>query len=146
MDQEQDEGVRINKTIQRMQRSVAEIRKDIKNYDGYLTLLEAVWDEVPAIMYIKDKNNNILRVNKFFCTICGGTKEEYENVNIDAFMEDKEVARKYAQNDLIIIKSNKSKVGILENLFDTDIKLRTDKHPIKLGNGERGVFGYSIIL
>jgi PAS domain S-box-containing protein len=112
-----------------------------------MTLLELVWDSVPALMFYKDTHNNLLKVNEYFCKLLGGEKTDYENKGMLELMEDQVQAARYAKNDLTVFKTGKSKIGIEEKLFDTNITVRTDKFPIKDNEDNViGVLGLSVVI
>lgn len=136
----------INHELNIMRRSISKMRKGLENYEGYISLLEAVWDSIPALMFIKDKENNIVRVNNYFCEVLNVDKKDIEGLNVDDLMDDTIQSKKYAQNDLIVMKSGKAKTNIIEKLFDTNITLRTDKFPIIINKEVIGVLGFSIII
>lgn len=141
-----DNIIDIDNEINSMRASIAELRKGVTQYGSNLTLLEAVWDTIPAIMFYKDKNNNLIKVNNYFCNVLGGKKSDYEMKNIDELMIDNVRASKYSQNDIIVIKSNKPKLGIIEQLFDSNITVRTDKFPVRINDIVEGVLGFSVVL
>lgn len=136
----------INYEINTMRASIAQLRKGVKQYGSNMSLLDAIWDTIPVLMFYKDKYNNLVKVNTYFCEVLGGKKSDYEGKNINELMDDKIQAMKYAQNDMIVIKSNNPKTGIIEKLFDSNITVRTDKFPVKINGKVEGVLGFSIIL
>jgi len=136
----------ITNEINQMQKGVAQLRKVITNYGDHLTVLESVWDFIPALMFYKDSQNNLIKVNEYFCKTLGGTKKDFEGKDINDLMKDRKQASRYAMNDLIVIKSGKAKVNITEKLFDSNIIVRTDKFPVTINGKVIGVLGFSIIL
>lgn len=136
----------ITNEIYEMQRGVASLKKVISNYGEHIGVLESVWDSIPALMFYKDAQNNLIKVNRFFCTILKGNKEDFEGRSINELMKDQVQAGKYAMNDLIVIKSGKAKINIIEKLFDSEITVRTDKFPVQVDDKVVGVLGFSVIL
>jgi PAS domain S-box-containing protein len=128
-------------------KSLSETREKVKEYNGDIALLESVWDTIPVLMFLKDRNNCIIKVNKTFCDTLGGEKKDFEGISVDNLMNGKTQASKYAQNDLKVFLSGKSIIGRKEKLFDTNINLRTDKFPVFNNAGEViGVLGFSVII
>lgn len=136
----------ISDAINDARRGVSNIRNIINQYGYQQSLLETIWDNVEAIMFCKDENNNIVKVNNYFCKILNVKREDIEGKNIKDLMKNQIQAGKYAQNDLIVIKSNIPKLGIIETLLDSKITVRTDKFPVQLTSATRGVFGYSVVI
>jgi len=133
--------------IHSIQQSLAKTRRSIQSYSSYVTLLETVWDNIEALLFFKDKENNIIRVNQYFCDVLGGEKNDFQGKNVLELMENKIQASKYAQNDLKVFLKGEPLLGRIEKLFDTNITLRTDKFPIKNEKGEvLGILGFSVIL
>jgi PAS domain-containing protein len=132
--------------INNMRQNIALLKKNIRNYAEYVNTLEVIWDSIPVIFFFKDDKNNLIRVNKHFCEVLNVTKEEVEGKNGSELTRDKSIAAKYATNDIAVLKTGKPKIGIEEMLFDTGIKLRTDKFPVIIDGKIRGVLGISVII
>ncbi len=76
--------------------------------------LQVILDSVPAGIWYKDTGNRLLRVNKAGAESIGMKVEDIEGkVVSDIFPED---AEHYYEDDLEVIKSGKSKLGIVERM------------------------------
>jgi len=136
----------IRDEINTMRKNIAKLKKNIVNYATYVNTLEVVWDSIPAMFFFKDDKNNIVRVNNYFCEVLGVEKEDIEGKNVSELMKNKNVAAKYASNDIHVLKTGKPKIGIEELIFDSYIKVRTDKFPVIFDGKIRGVLGISVII
>jgi transcriptional regulator with PAS, ATPase and Fis domain len=136
----------IHDEIQNMKDSLSDLRKNISLYSVQLNTIEVVWDNIPAILFFKDKSNNLVRVNDYFCKTMKCKREDVEGKNLHELIKNDELVAKYASNDTDVFKSGEPKLGIIEPLFDTKIKLRTDKFPIKINGRVEGVLGFSVII
>lgn len=130
----------------KMKEDTEAIRKLVSVYMLEGDLLENIWDNIPAILFYKDKENKLIKVNKYFTKILGVKKSDVEGKNINDLMDNQILAAKYASNDIEVINNGVSRIGILEELFDTGIKLRTDKFPVRKNGKVCGVLGFSVIL
>jgi len=111
-----------------------------------LSLLDMLWDNISIAMFYKDTENRLVKVNKCFSDICGIKKNELEGKHADE-LADKEIADKYARNDVDVIKSAKPKLNIIEPLFSYNKKIfRTDKYPVIVDGKVIGVLGVSVEL
>jgi PAS domain S-box-containing protein len=93
--------------------------------------LQLILDTVPATIWFKDKSNNFLRVNKATCEMMGFSKADIEGKNAREVFPDW-LAEKYYEDDLEVIRSVQSKMGIEEQLTNAAGELRwvrTDKIP-----------------
>jgi PAS domain-containing protein len=136
----------ITDKIDRVRDNMIELRNNLSLYSAQLNTIETVWDSIPALIFYKDKLNNIVRVNEFFCKTINCTRQDVEGKNINQLMKDDKLAGKYAANDIDVLKYGIPKLGILEELFDTGIKLRTDKFPVSVNGKIEGVLGFSVII
>jgi PAS domain S-box-containing protein len=95
------------------------------------TELRVLFDFTPAMIFFKDTQNAVLRVNKRFADTIGKSVEEIEGKGygeIDA----PEAARHYA-DDLEVIRSGAPKLGIIETIRNREGKelwVQTDKVPV----------------
>jgi PAS domain S-box-containing protein len=95
------------------------------------TELRVLFDFTPAMIFFKDTQNAILRVNKRFADTIGKSVEEIEGKGygeIDA----PEAAKHYA-DDLEVIHSGAPKLGIIETIRNWEGKelwVQTDKVPV----------------
>ena len=92
--------------------------------------LEMIFNNVPVKIWYKDDQNTILRLNKMAATGMGGAIEDFEGKNTyDLFPE---IAKKYHDDDLEVIRSNTPKLGIVEEFKPIGAAhswVRTDKVP-----------------
>ncbi len=94
------------------------------------TELRVLFDLMPAMIWFKDTENNILRVNKQAADAAGLTVEEIEGKPAHEIYPD-ESARFYA-DDLKVVRSGKPKLGYEERLPGPDggkLWVQTDKVP-----------------
>jgi PAS domain S-box-containing protein len=92
--------------------------------------LRVLFDLVPAMIWFKDTENGILRVNKQVAETIGKSVDEIEG-KPSFEIYPKEAAKFYA-DDLEVIRSGVPKLGIVENLPDREGKelwVQTDKVP-----------------
>jgi len=95
------------------------------------TELRVLFDLMPAMIFFKDTENGILRVNKRFAETVGKSVEEIEG---KPYLEihSQEAAKFYA-DDLEVIHSGVPKLGIVETLRDRlgkEVWMQTDKVPV----------------
>ncbi|MBN2244866.1 MAG: PAS domain S-box protein, partial [Candidatus Aminicenantes bacterium] len=99
--------------------------------------LSVIIDNAPAMIWYKDTDNNIIRVNPKAAEITGLSVEEIEGKNTrDLFPS---YAEKYYNDDLEVIKSKKPKFGIIEQMITAageNLWVSTDKIPLKDEKGE----------
>ena len=136
----------IAQEIDIMRGHLSDLRDNIANYGIYLNTLETIWDAIPAMFFFKDVNNNIIKVNDYFCKVTGVKKEEVEGRSIKSLMKNQKRAAKYAENDIEVMRTGEPKLSIYEKIFDSEIKIRTDKFPIIVNGEVKGVLGFSVIL
>jgi PAS domain S-box-containing protein len=100
------------------------------------TELQALFDLVPAMLCIKDTENNFLRVNQRLAEAAGRPVAEIEGkLASEIFPRD---AAKYYADDLEVIRSRRAKLGIVEQLQGADGKdlwVQTDKVPVSGKDG-----------
>ena len=74
---------------------------------------QTIFDSVPAWIFYKDKENRFIRVNNSFANMMDRPKEELEGRSmLDIFP--KEQAEAFWRDDQEVLKSGKSKYGIIE--------------------------------
>ena len=98
---------------------------------------QLILDSVPAYVFFKDTQNNILRVNKPVAESLGKPASEIEGQPTTLFYP--EFAEDFYKDDLEVIQSKRAKLGIVEriNTDDGDLRwIRTDKIPIANKHGE----------
>jgi two-component system, cell cycle sensor histidine kinase and response regulator CckA len=96
-----------------------------------LNELRGLFDVIPAMVWFKDTESNILRINRRAAEDIGKSVEELEGKSMyDIYPED---AAKYYSDDLEVINSGKPKLGIIEtirNRADETVWVQTDKVPV----------------
>jgi PAS domain S-box-containing protein len=105
-----------------------------------------IFDSVPAAITYKDKNNRILRVNKFRAELIGLPASEIEGRTV--FELSPRFADQYFREDLEIIRSGQPKLGFIQLLQRANGELRwlqTDKIPYRDAEGNvAGVIVFSL--
>lgn len=107
---------------------------------------QTIFDSVPATIWYKDTENNIIKVNKAAADALGKKVEDMEgHPSSELFPEQ---AEQYYQDDLSVIKSGKPKLGIIETLKTASGEtgwLMTDKIPVKDEKGKvTGLIAFAI--
>ncbi len=74
--------------------------------------LQLIFDNVPVKIWYKDDKNRILRLNKNAATSMGGTVEDFEGKDTYDLFPD--MAKKYHEDDLSVIQSEKPLLNIIE--------------------------------
>ena len=93
--------------------------------------LKVLFDLIPAMIWFKDSNNRILRLNKRAAEMAGKSVEEIEGKPTVEIHPKLKRAKFYA-DDLEVIRSGMPKLGIVETLRTPDGKefwVQTDKVP-----------------
>lgn len=101
------------------------------------TELQVLFDRIPALIWFKDTENKILRVNQRAADAAGIPIEEMEGRPMSAIYP-RQAAGYYA-DDLEVIRSKSPKLGIIEKLESTEgreIWIQTDKVPFFGSDGE----------
>ncbi|MFH0908530.1 MAG: PAS domain S-box protein [bacterium] len=97
---------------------------------------QVLLDTIPAMVWIKDSHNVIVRANRRAAEAVGRRLEEIENKS--AYDLHPREAASYHKNDLEVIRSGKPKLGIVEEFTTTDGERRwiqTDKVPYFADDG-----------
>ena len=97
-----------------------------------------LFNNLPVMIIIKDKDNNIVRANEAFANFVGEPVEHFNNLNLYKSLS-KEKATKYHHEDLEIISSKTAKRNIIERLDFIELSsvwIRADKFPYYDLNGE----------
>ena len=92
--------------------------------------LRVLFDLIPAMIWFKDTENRILRVNKRAAETAGKSVQEIEGKS--TFEIHPEEAAKFYAGDLEVIRSGAPKLGIVETLRDQggkELWIQTDKVP-----------------
>ena len=108
-----------------------------------LDFYKRIFDLLPANVFIKDRNNQLLEFNKAFQEFMRISREELLSKTTYELFPD---AEKYRTDDLEVIETGKPKLNIIEEVIvPGDVKwLKTDKVPLTNENGEiAGVLGIS---
>ncbi len=106
---------------------------------------QIIFDNVPAMIWYKDRHNIILRANKHAAESMGYTVETIVGKSTyDLYPED---AEKYYQDDLSVINSGEARIGIVDRYVNSAgeiLWLQTDKIPLRDKSGEiQGVMVFS---
>ncbi|MCX5702194.1 MAG: diguanylate cyclase [Candidatus Omnitrophica bacterium] len=80
--------------------------------------LQTIFDSVPAMIFYKDKQNRMLRVNNAFAKVMGRPKEEIEGKTCSELWSG-EQAEKYFSDDKEVIESGLARLDIIERLETT---------------------------
>ena len=100
------------------------------------TELRVLFDLIPAMVWFKDTDNHILRVNKRVAEAAGKSVEEIEGKpSLEIYPNE---AGKFYEDDLEVIRSGVPKLGIVETLRKRegeDSWVQTDKIPYRDQNG-----------
>lgn len=98
---------------------------------------ETIFRLVPAQIWYKDAENNFISVNPKVCTDTGLTREQIEGHSAGELFPD--FAEQYYKDDLEVLNSNRSKLGIIEQINTSSGGLRwlqTDKIPVLSKDGK----------
>ena len=107
--------------------------------------LQTILDSVPALVFYKDRQNRMVRINKSFAEAMGMKKEEIEGKTCFELWPDK--AQEYWCDDKEVIDKGYPKIGIIESLMTAKGEkwIDTDKIPYKNEEGDIiGVIGFAI--
>ncbi len=107
--------------------------------------LQIIFDSMPGLIFFKDKNNILLRVNKALCDALEMPAEEIEGRPLSDLFPDR--SEQYWKDDLEVIESGNPNLGIQEPMETPHgtTWLQTDKIPYKNPDGEvDGIIGFSI--
>ncbi len=116
--------------ITEQKKAEATIRKQQEEY-------RMILDSVPALIFFKDDNNKMLRVNKLAASSKGSTVEQMEGKYTEEFYPDE--AADYLKADLEVVSSGRPKLGIVERIetgSGEKIWIKTDKFPHRNEKGE----------
>lgn len=121
-----------------------DIRELFNHYQNHVQWLERVWDGIPALIFFKDTNNIMIKVNEHTAKLIGRPKEEIEGKDLEELGWSSDVIYKYFSNDIDVIQNKKPKLHIIETLGNGPVKLSTNKYPIFNEYGEViGILGIS---
>lgn len=125
------------KDIQERKKVEEELKKSEEKYKSLSDELELILDNIPAVVVYKDKDNKLIRVNKYVADAYNLSKEELEGKSLFEFHPE-EQAQAYWDDDLEVIKSGKPKLHY-EEPWETPEGVRcvsTSKIPYVDKNGE----------
>jgi len=132
--------------LQATVRNITESRKAEEVMRKLQNEQQIILDSVRAMIFYKDKENRLIRVNREFCDIMGKTKEQLEGKSLFDLYP-KEQAEAFWKDDKEVIATGKPKLGILEPMLaheNTRWRL-TDKIPYRNERGEIiGIIGFSV--
>lgn len=108
---------------------------------------QIIFDSVPAMIFYKDQDNHILRLNASAANSLGKPAETLQGVALDEIFPP-DVARALHEDDLEVIRAGRPKLGIIEAHPQGDGKVhwvRTDKVPYRDDRGNvKGVIVLSV--
>jgi two-component system cell cycle sensor histidine kinase/response regulator CckA len=111
--------------------------REATKQDAILNELRVLFDMMPAMIWFKDTENNILRINKRAADATGKPVAELEGKSMREIYPQE--AAKYFADDLEVIHSGIPKLGIVETLKSREGKelwLQTDKVPVSDKDGK----------
>ncbi|MBD3170546.1 MAG: PAS domain S-box protein [candidate division Zixibacteria bacterium] len=108
--------------------------------------LQIIFDSVPAMIFYKDRENRLVRVNQLYCRTLGLDKDAIEGKSAFELTPNRELAETYWKDDKEIIETGVPKLNIVEPLITDESRwFRTYKIPYRDKNGEIiGIIGFSI--
>ena len=111
-------------------RDISELKQAYQMLEHKQYENEMIINTMPAMVFYKDANNKIVRLNQHAAESMGGRIEDFEGKQTEDLFP--EMAEKYLQDDLEVINSGQPKLGIVEEYMPLDGQLRwvrTDKVP-----------------
>src|SRR3954465_6540009 len=129
-------GLSINHRDQ--QRLRPQLWEDQNSSTDEKNLYKRILDSIPAIVFVKDKNNQLLAFNKSFEEFMRFSREELLSKSAYELFPD---AEKYHEDDLEVIETGRPKLNIIEEVIVPGdvVWLRTDKVPLK--NDDNQIIG-----
>ena len=128
------------KEIENLGEKIIQAQKAVATNRDILSLM---FDHIPALIFFKDKENRILNVNKYGVDLWGVPKEKILGHEWLKLTTD-DLARKYLDNDLDVIRTGIPKREIIEPMSnDTSRIFRTDKIPVFEDGCIIGILGFS---
>jgi PAS domain S-box-containing protein len=116
--------------VQAVYHNITERKKMEERLKNRERELQIIFDSVPAMIWYKDKKNNILRVNKRAAEAMGRPVEEIEGKSSELLFPDE--AQGYYENDLKVMETGEPRRNIEEPLQTASgekLWVRTDKVP-----------------
>jgi two-component system cell cycle sensor histidine kinase/response regulator CckA len=118
-------------------RDVTERKRAEEAVQRQQTELRALFDLMPAMIWFKDTNNGILRVNQRVAEAAGKSVAEIEGKSsVEIYPVE---AAKFYADDLAVIQSGVAKLGYVEPMRSQDGKelwVQTDKVPVRDPDGK----------
>lgn len=106
-----------------------------------------ILDSIRALVFLKDKENRFIWVNKAFAGAMEMSKKELEGKSMSEIYT-RELSKKYMDEDKEVISSGKPKFGIIDTIKSSDgnpMWLQTDKIPYCDNKGNVvGVVGFCV--
>jgi PAS domain S-box-containing protein len=127
----------LSETLARLDERTQELQQTNGALALQKTELRLLFDIMPAMVWFKDTENNIVRVNQKVAEAAGKSVAELEGKSILEIYPQE--AAKYYADDLEVIHSRKPKMGIVETFRDRDgneVWVQTDKVPVFDENGK----------
>ena len=108
------------------------------------TLMEAMYDIIPALIFCKDADNNLLYINAYGAKLWNGTPSSLSGKGWIRNLVNLEQAKKYLANDHEVIRTAKAKMNIIEPLVsDPSRVFMTHKLPLIKDGTVIGIIGFS---
>ena len=130
---------------QRVEERTLELKKTQADFDRQRSELQLILDTVPAVIFFKDREHRLVRVNQELCRLLGLPKDALEG------RTDRDLgtphAQRYIDDEEEIIRTGQPKRGIIEPLATaTGVHwLQTDKLPIRDAAGQIvGIIGLAV--
>lgn len=116
------------------------LQKEVTNNRSIISLM---FDHLPALIFFKDADNNLININEYGAKLWGADKKDLLGKGWQKMVSE-EVAEQYLRNDQDVIRSGKPKKGIVEPLVGDESRMfLTHKLPIVEGGKIIGVLGFS---
>lgn len=133
-------------SLRTMREDIRGIRQLFSSANEEFQLLSNIFNNIPAMLFLKDTQNRLLKVNDYFCQVTGLRREDVEKKALSEIATDQlGLVEHYALNDYDVIYKKQPKKGIIEKLFSNpSITLRTDKFPVIVDGKVIGIFGISV--
>jgi PAS domain S-box-containing protein len=127
-------------SIRRVQgalQDISERKKAIEGLERQQAEMRVLFDLIPAMIWFKDSDDVILRVNQQAAAATGKTVEEIEgSPTVEVYGQE---SAKYRLDDMEVIRSGTSKLGIIEQVRISggkEVWVRTDKVPVRDKDGK----------
>jgi PAS domain S-box-containing protein len=125
---------------------ITERKKTEESLEKEQQELKRIIDSSPIIIFYKDKEGKFVRVNETFAKALKIPKEKFLGKTAFDFYS-AEIARGIAHDDLEVLQSGRSRLGIIEQ-YESESGMRwvqTDKFPILDKNGiSTGLIGFAL--